>query len=347
VLFRSTLQTEIATAVTQSLRVKLTPDLADVVEAGGTRNPQALDLYFKALQFKDNTSEQNLQQTVALLTEAIALDLSYADAYAERAVAEGNLADIFDPAERIESRRAESRKDIENAIRLAPQVALNYNRYADCLSLDFFDLSGAQRQYALAQKLAPNDARIISGGARFESLLGHRDEAAALSRRVILMNPSSAHAYFNAAVAFGFAGFFDEALKNADHAKSLGDNRSVQPHCIALLGLHRYQDTLSDCPPTEAFLQEALAVALMRLNRPKDAQAMFDRLFKENGDAAAYQYAAIYAQWGDKDKALAWLEKAYAVKDGGLLQLKVDFMLDPIRNEPRFQAVLRKMNFPP
>jgi tetratricopeptide (TPR) repeat protein len=94
-------------------------------------------------------------------------------------------------------------------------------------------------------------------------------------------------------------------------------------------------------------MQATLAVALMRLNRTADAHAMFERLFKENGDAAAYQYAEIYAQWGDKEKALTWLEKAYAVKDGGLVDMQVDFMVDPIRDEPRFHAVLGKMNFPP
>ena len=282
-----------------------------------------------------------------LLTEAIALDPNYADAYAERAVVEHNLAGFFDPTERIESRRAESRKDVEKAIRLAPQVALNYNRYALILAGDFIDLSGAQQQFAKAAELAPNDPRIISVRAKFEASLGHRAEAVSLSRRAISINPASADPYFDAAVAFGYSGLFDEALQYADHARSLGVSPNVQPRCLALLGLHRYQDVLSDCPPNEAALQANLAIALMQLNRPNDAHSVFDRIFKENGDAAAYQYAEIYAQWGEKDKALTWLEKAYEVKDGGLLQIKVDFMLEPIRNEPRFQTVLRKMNFPP
>jgi len=60
----------------------------------------------------------------------------------------------------------------------------------------------------------------------------------------------------------------------------------------------------------------------------------------------AYQYAEVYAQWGDRAQALDWLETAYRVRDPGLLQLKVDFLLDPLRGEPRFQSVLAKMNFP-
>jgi TolB-like protein len=341
------LQAEIATAVTQSLRIKLTPDQTDIVQAGGTHNSKALDLYLKSLQLNTNLTHQNSEESLALLTEAIALDPNFADAYAGRSWVEANLAGYFDPTERIESRHAEERSDIETALRLAPQLANYYSRYAQVLATDFLDLRGGQEQFAKAAALAPDDARIMSARAGFENKLGHRAEAADLTRRVLQMNPSSTFAYYNAAVVFANAGYFEEALSNADHAKTLGVSQSISPRCRALLGLHRYDEIVRDCPPNDGYMQATLAVALMRLNRIADAHAMFDRLFKENGDAAAYQYAEIYAQWGEKEKALTWLEKAYAVKDGGLVDMQVDFMVDPIRDEPRFHTVLHKMNFPP
>jgi len=64
------------------------------------------------------------------------------------------------------------------------------------------------------------------------------------------------------------------------------------------------------------------------------------------GDDMACQYAEIYAQWGDIPKALEWLETAYRVHDPGLVELKVDPALDPLRQEPRFQEIVRKLNFP-
>jgi hypothetical protein len=64
------------------------------------------------------------------------------------------------------------------------------------------------------------------------------------------------------------------------------------------------------------------------------------------GDAAAYQYAEIYAQWGDVSSALKWMETAYRLRDTGLVSLKADELLDPLRKEPRFQKIERELKFP-
>jgi len=65
-----------------------------------------------------------------------------------------------------------------------------------------------------------------------------------------------------------------------------------------------------------------------------------------SGDAAAYQYAQIYAQWGKASQALAWLEKAMRLRDPGLIYVKTDPLMDPLRREPRFQAAERALKFP-
>ena len=62
--------------------------------------------------------------------------------------------------------------------------------------------------------------------------------------------------------------------------------------------------------------------------------------------AAALQYAEVFAQWGDKSQALQWFERAHELRDPGLIAIKVDPLLDPIRQEPRFQSILHSLNFP-
>ena len=73
---------------------------------------------------------------------------------------------------------------------------------------------------------------------------------------------------------------------------------------------------------------------------------MLKKLVQMGGDAYAYQYAQIHVQWGNQGKALDWLDTAVRVRDTGLIGLKSDPLLDPVRQEPRFQAIERALKFP-
>jgi tetratricopeptide (TPR) repeat protein len=92
--------------------------------------------------------------------------------------------------------------------------------------------------------------------------------------------------------------------------------------------------------------QQCLAVIYDKLGRHADAETMLSKMKTEDGDTAAYQYATIYAQWGNRAKALEWLETAWRLRDPGLRQLKTDALMDPLRKEPRFQAIERELKFP-
>ena len=70
-----------------------------------------------------------------------------------------------------------------------------------------------------------------------------------------------------------------------------------------------------------------------------------DMMFRDYDDSASYQYAQIYAQWGETDLALTWLENAVEIRDVGVILTKVDRLLDPLRDEPRFQAVLEAIGY--
>ena len=92
--------------------------------------------------------------------------------------------------------------------------------------------------------------------------------------------------------------------------------------------------------------QLCLAIGCDKLGRRKDAEAMLRRLQDDGGDFAAYQYAEIYAQWGRPDESIKWLEKAAEMRDPGLIAIKADPFLDPIRKMPRFEDVVAVLNFP-
>lgn len=109
------------------------------------------------------------------------------------------------------------------------------------------------------------------------------------------------------------------------------------------------RSALASCEPHQENYQSQICLAMVyeKLGRHADAQAELTKLETAFGDDAAYQCAQIYAQWGDRGKALDWLDRAMRVHDSGLIALRADPLLIPLRQEPRFQAIERKLKFPP
>ncbi len=91
--------------------------------------------------------------------------------------------------------------------------------------------------------------------------------------------------------------------------------------------------------------QICLALTNDKLGRHADAQSMLAKFQASARDSAAYQYAEIYAQWGNVPKALEWLDVAMRLRDPGLVDLKTGPLMDPLRNESRFQAAMRQLKF--
>jgi hypothetical protein len=83
-----------------------------------------------------------------------------------------------------------------------------------------------------------------------------------------------------------------------------------------------------------------------RLHDRAKREAELAAMQGELGNSAAYQYAEIQAQWGNLPKAMEWLETAFRVRDPGLLTLRSDVLIDPLRQEPRFREIERELHFP-
>ena len=343
------LQTEIANAVANALKVTLLGDVSTKIELGGTRNAAAFDAYLRgAKRHAGNTRE--FPAAIAAYTEAIRLDPNYALAFAGRSAAHWNYAvDGATGAAIIREHLDNALADARKAIALAPELAQGHAALARVLE-GTLQFAPASEAYEHARALAPGNAEVLRVSGRFAVEMGHFDAGVTALRRAVVLDPLNPGSHDVLAQGLYSARRYKEAVAAAEEAINLQpDYETAYGHRgVAHYGLGDLQDARASCEtkPDIWQTQLCLAVAYDKLGRHSDAEAALARMKADYGDASAYQYAEIYAQWGNAAKALEWLDTSMRLRDPGLIELKTDPLVDPLRKEPRFQAIERKLKFP-
>ena len=344
------LETDIASAVASALKVSLLADVATNIELGGTRNAAAFDAYLRGRKANLAAhSGKDIQTAIAAYTEAVGLDANYALALANRSLALTIYADNASGPVLRES-FDQARQDALKAIALAPDLAEGHLALAVYFTDGSLDFTRANEEYERALALAPRGARVMQDYARFAVYMGHKETSIAAARRAVVLDPLNPNTHFNLGLALHGARLYDKAVAAFQDALALDPE---DPSSFAVLGLAYYalgdlEHARASCEskPDHWWTQQCLAVTYDKLGRHADAESVLKKMRASIGDGSAFQYATIYAQWGNISKALDWLNKALQLRDPGLQALKVDPLLDPLRKEPRFQAVERALKFP-
>jgi tetratricopeptide (TPR) repeat protein len=345
------LQTEIATAVASALKVTLLGDVAAKVELGGTGNPAALDAYLRgATAYSSIRDAKDLPAAIAAYTEAIRLDPHYALAFAGRSIALSVVAGEADTAAATREGFDKAQADARQALALAPDLVQGHLALATVAENGTLDFTQASEAYKRALALAPGNAQILRDSGGFAALMGHFDAGIAAARRAVVLDPLARQSHAALAQALYGARRYEEAVAAFAEVISLApDYKSTYAdRGFAYYGLGDLQRARGSCAtkPDYWASQQCLALIYDKLGRHADAEAELAKIKAAQGDAAAYQYATIYAQWGNRAKALEWLETAWRLRDPGLELLKTDPLLDPLRQEPRFHAIERELKFP-
>ncbi|HTO44765.1 MAG TPA: hypothetical protein VML56_11855, partial [Burkholderiales bacterium] len=349
------LQTDIASAVAQEMQVKLLGDEAARMEAGGTRNAAAYDAYLRGMQILSGQDIATTRRALAAFEQAIALDSGFAAAHAQRARALRYMGFFSSDPAVVRDFYAQARQAAERAVTLAPD-------YADAhmvlgwhvLVNGYLDLGAAAREIDRAMALAPGSAAVLDGYAGFEGIIGHHDAALAAMRRAIRLDPQNSRYREHLLANLSWARRFEDVLNAVLDAKAVHAQSYYVGFYSATSNLAlghpelAWQICTSPATPLEPDDRHfCLALADHALGKTAQAKHELDELRALQGDLGAATYAAVYAQWGEPVAALHWLATAERVDRTSLLRLKVDWLFDPIRSQPQFEALEARLNFPP
>ncbi len=336
------LQDSIAAAVTREMQVVLTPASAATMHAGRTENPEAHDLYLRAMFEKNKLSEQGLDRAVTFFNQALALDSNYARAWAGLSFAYDMLADAYRPSHQYHllSLRAAQRAVASDSMLAEGRVALGFE-----IGAATWDFATATREIEAGLALDPNapDALFMGGG--FLGATGQTAEALAYGERLIRLDPLSAMARLLRASVLAFARRWQEVLP-ADSAIKRLDPSVVYFDALdgaALRQLGRPDESVAAYQRFQnvtGMPAYGLAVTYGRMGKRAEARQIADSLaaLSRTQWVDPTFIAAAYDGAGDRDRAMRWVETAFKEKS---FSLRFDgaYWLDPLRDDPRFKTI--------
>ena len=341
-------QEEIAAAVASSLKMTLLGSEERPAARPATQNTEAHNAYLLGHFHFQRRNVEDYRKAVSHFDEAIRLDPSYALAYTERSEAWTLIGDLTGQGK---TAWPKARSDAEQAVAIAPDLAEAHGALGWVRFFTEWKFAEGLKELRRAKELSPSNPTANDLLTRVLVYLGNLPEAEKLARQAIELDPLAFTPPFNLARILWFEGKLDEADAAARTAAEL------QPGAAST---HRYQVFVAiQRGDTEAALREAqlepddtyrrfeLALAHFARKDRAAADAALAELITQSRDIAAYQIAEVYAFRGETDKAFEWLQISFDSHDSGMLSVVVDPLLRNLRDDPRYKALVEKMNFPP
>jgi TolB-like protein/DNA-binding winged helix-turn-helix (wHTH) protein len=341
---------DLALAVAVSLQGALPGGEAAKLTLGGTAVAAAFDVYLHGIKLQAAANgEADYRAAVADFDAAVRQDRGFALAYAERANALSHIGVMAATSDHAARREifARALADADRAIALAPGLGRAHSVRGIVLDWGFLDWDAGAAEQAEARALAPGSAVTETNFATAEAALGHLDLAVAAARLACQLDPLSSDAWGGLARDLYLSRYYGETLEALRRSKAL--STAFSPQFVTTLGFTALMRgdlagaLQAASPGTYVGQMMVLAVVYAKQGRQAEFAAEISKLYGLIGDDGAYNYAQIYAQAGRYDDALDWLEKAVAFEDAGLVDVRVDPMLDPLRAMPRFNTILRRV----
>ncbi len=345
------LQGEVARAIAEEVRVKLTPH--EQQRLAGTRsvNPQAYEAHLRGRHRWNRRTPSELHKGIEHFNEAIAHDPTYAPAYAGLADSYNILADlnVVPPLEAASRARAA----VSRALELDPQLAEAHTSLGFIRLFFDWDRAGSERAYHQAISLNPSYATAHQWHAMLLTSRGRFDEALAEGLRAQELDPLAFIIGTTVADVFFFSRRYDEAIERLQSILTM-EPGFVPAHSDlgrALAQSGRHAEAIEEFtigarlggadPRAHGGLGHTFALA----GRHEEARAVLAQLEQRAArlEAGSFAIAVIHIALGQIDQAFAWLDRACREHDRALVWLEVHPRLDPLREDPRFAELLARV----
>ncbi len=339
-------QDDVAKAVAHEIRVRLTSQQQADLARSRPVNPDAFDAYLQGYSFFERNTNKDMDMAAKYYERATQLDPSYALAWVGLSRVRNRQANVgLIPAE--EGHRL-AREAVERALALNPNLAEAHTQMGRIKQQVDFHWAGADASFQRAVALDPGNPEVVRMAAGSAAVLGRFDEALQLNRRAVDLDPLNANSWESLGETEFLIGQLDEAA--ADVKKALELSPDVWPGPILLSQIYvmqgRPQDALPEIERIRSDLVHAFlyAIAYHALGREKESDTALSELIAKYHESSAYQIAEVYAFRNQSDEAFEWLDRAYAQRDSGLIETKIDPLLKSLHNDPRYAAFLKKLN---
>lgn len=341
------LEDEVAVATAREIQIRLNPRQVALLEQVRRVDPAAFDAYLQGRYFLWRPGKENLESAIGALERAVGRDPSYGLAWVSLSEARRRAADRgLLPA--AEGKRL-AREAVERALSLEPDLVDAHVQRGWIRMLVDWDWAGAEASFARALTLDPANSDAASGASVIAAKLGRFDEAVALARRSVEMDPLNPEVVGSLGQLYYDTGDLPAAARSLERSLELFE----LPHAAELLALvylaqGRNDDALAalDREKSAVWRLHGRALVYHALGRRDDADAALAELIAGHERDLALQVAQIHAFRGETDRAFEWLDRAYAQRDQGVSSVKRDRLLKNLRGDPRWAAFLAKVGLP-
>jgi TolB-like protein/Flp pilus assembly protein TadD len=346
------LHSDVARAIAEQVRVELNPEESAALTASRSVDPEAYDAYLRGLQLRGSEGLIAIwgPQAIEQFERAVELDPDFAESWAALAEIRVFLAVGWFDLRRSEYPKA--REAAQTALEIDERLGAAHAVLGHVRILYDWDFPGALRAYERAVQLSPSEPIALNGYAYYLLQVGRIDEALEVMERLLSVAPLDLFYRQLRPRNFVWARQYERALKEAERLREENPDFVQLDFGTAYSMLGRLEEAHREFVAFDARCGAPCDWSREARERGwaeggwEGAQRAWLRAATQREGYSPVIIAFNYATIGETDEAFAWLERGYRERDPLMVGLKASPAFDPLRSDPRFQDLIRRMNYP-